>query len=388
MMMKSTFVVFVLGLSLFARAEGQPGAEVREIALANRHGAVRISRTGARVTSYIPAGGTETLADLAAGAGGIPLCWPWFQYNGPRGEASPKHGVARYRDFEVLSVTNGMETSEAVLRLCSDEATRREFPFDFELLLTVRLDDRLRLTLTGRNTGSEPFAVTEAFHPYLLRSAIPLLEDLGSDVFRTWEPNATSHLRTQGLGPDDWRTFVCVENGTFRKEDAYTLTPGASHTLTRSIGPMKPVTDEPCDTSIQARIDAAARSGGGRVVVGPGRHLVGQIELRDHVELHLEKGAVLEGRRCPTDYRRLRIPYTEGDLMAVILAENVSDIAVTGEGEIFGNGGAWPQPVSWANNQEGYRPRGLYIRKADNVSLDNVIFETSGDARRQNLVRE
>ena len=279
-------------------------AAANEISLTNRYGSVRLETHGARVTSYVPAGGTETLAMLASGTGGIPLCWPWFQFNGPQGERSPKHGVARYRDFEVVSVTNGVEASEAVLRLVSDEATRRDFPHDFELTLTVRLDRNLNLALTGRNTGNDAFTVTEAYHPYLLRQAIPLLMDTGSGRYRTWEPDRTSHTKTQGLGPEDWRTFVCVENGTFKQEEAYTLAPGEAHTLTRTLGPMQRVNpDEALDTSIQAEIDAVAKAGGGRVTVKPGRHLVGQIELRDNVELHLEKGAVLEGSRCPADYR-------------------------------------------------------------------------------------
>ena len=47
---------------------------------------------------------------------------------------------------------------------------------------------------------------------------------------------------------------------------------------------------------VQSRIDACAARGGGCVVVPAGRHLVGQIDLRSNVELHLEKGAVLEGK--------------------------------------------------------------------------------------------
>ena len=45
----------------------------------------------------------------------------------------------------------------------------------------------------------------------------------------------------------------------------------------------------------QAAIDAADAAGGGRVTVPAGVHPVGQLDLRSNVELHLEKGAVLEG---------------------------------------------------------------------------------------------
>ena len=45
----------------------------------------------------------------------------------------------------------------------------------------------------------------------------------------------------------------------------------------------------------QSRIDEASKSGGGRVTVPAGRHPVGQLYLKNNVELHLEEGASLEG---------------------------------------------------------------------------------------------
>ena len=49
------------------------------------------------------------------------------------------------------------------------------------------------------------------------------------------------------------------------------------------------------EVAIQARIDAASATGGGVVTIPAGRHVVGQLDLKSGVELHLEKGAVLEG---------------------------------------------------------------------------------------------
>lgn len=63
---------------------------------------------------------------------------------------------------------------------------------------------------------------------------------------------------------------------------------------------------------IQLAIDAAAAAGGGRVVVPKGRHLVGQLDLRTNVELHLEEGAVLEGKVGLEHYRVTELPYSEG----------------------------------------------------------------------------
>ena len=40
----------------------------------------------------------------------------------------------------------------------------------------------------------------------------------------------------------------------------------------------------------QAKIDSVAAAGGGCVSVPPGRHLVGQLDLKSNVELRLRKG--------------------------------------------------------------------------------------------------
>ena len=206
------------------------------LALTNRFGSVSVDTYGARVLSYVPSGGSEAFAMLPSGYGGVPLCWPWFQYNGPQGKDSPKHGLARYREFTVVGRENGTEAGRIVLRLGSDDATRRLWPHDFSLTMAVELDGRgLSLCLTGENTGTEPFSVTEAFHPYLLRSVVRNLTDVGSGEYRTWDPDATSHLKTQGLAPADWKKFVCVENGVFAQDHAYVLKPGERHALTRTL---------------------------------------------------------------------------------------------------------------------------------------------------------
>lgn len=208
------------------------------LSLTNRFGSVSVDTTGARVLSYVPDGGREVFARLPSGYGGVPLCWPWFQYNGPRGDRSPKHGLVREREFATVECANGADRSLAVLRLESDDATRRIWPHDFVLTVRIELSERgLALDMTGENTGESPFEVTEAFHPYLLRTERERIPDDGTGEFRTWDPDASSHLKTQGLAPDDWRTFLCVENGTFLREKAYRLAPGARHTLSRRFRP-------------------------------------------------------------------------------------------------------------------------------------------------------
>ena len=127
----------------------------------------------------------------------------------------------------------------------------------------------------------------------------------------------------------------------------------------------------------QASIDAAAARGGGTVVVPAGRHLVGELELRSNVRLHLEKGAVLEGAVGIENYRNRLMPFSEGTWSAVVSAVGATNVSVTGEGEIFGNGAAW-NPKKGARDAmgctEGVRPRGLFFADCRGIRLEGFLL--------------
>ena len=229
------------------------------VAMTNMCGVVTVDTHGARVVSYIPKGGEEVFFVSETGTGGMPLCWPWFAGNGPCKD-SRRHGIARYKDFEVVGAERIGNDSTLTLRLKSDDETRRLFPHDFTLTVKVRMNDRLTVSMVGENTGKTPFSVTEAFHPYfsVSHSGKCIVEDIDSDEYRLvdpvrvrtlsftdegekgryiWRPSPKSHL-SKSVSPimaDDWLRFICVENGTFKKDEAYILKPGESHTLTRVI---------------------------------------------------------------------------------------------------------------------------------------------------------
>ncbi len=132
---------------------------------------------------------------------------------------------------------------------------------------------------------------------------------------------------------------------------------------------------EPDRRDFQRDIDDAAAKGGGRVVVPAGRHLTGGLILRSNVELHLEKGAVLEGSTNTNDYPVVELPFSEGKWMAVVMAVGATNVAVTGEGEIFGNGSLFPRAKG--PNQEGARPRGLFFGNCRNVRLEGFRLRDS-----------
>ena len=90
--------------------------------------------------------------------------------------------------------------------------------------------------------------------------------------------------------------------------------------------------------ALQAAIDDVAASGGGRLTLPPGTYLSGGIVLKDSVTLHLAKGATLLGSTNHLDYAR----GSAGGL-ALVSANDATNVAIEGEGVIDGRG--WGAPV-------------------------------------------
>ncbi|MFA7421940.1 MAG: glycoside hydrolase family 28 protein [Melioribacteraceae bacterium] len=80
---------------------------------------------------------------------------------------------------------------------------------------------------------------------------------------------------------------------------------------------------------IQSAIDAAASSGGGKVIIPAGNFASGTIVLKSNVELHLELGARLLGSVNRQDY-------SDSIALALIVAKDQKNISITGKGVIDG----------------------------------------------------
>ena len=131
----------------------------------------RVALQGAHLLAWQPAGAAPVIwlsqaAMFAPGQpvrGGVPVCWPWF---GAR-EGLPTHGFARTRLWQVRAASTDA-AGQVVLRLgLQDDADTRalwDHAFDVELLLTIGAT--LSLTLISRNTGDQPFTLTDALHTY------------------------------------------------------------------------------------------------------------------------------------------------------------------------------------------------------------------------------
>ena len=93
---------------------------------------------------------------------------------------------------------------------------------------------------------------------------------------------------------------------------------------------------------IQKEIDLCALHGGGIVTVPSGNYRTGTIFMRNGVTLHLESGVHLTGSDDIQDYPLPVDLFSDGANQlrgrSLILAENVSDIGITGNGVIDGNG--------------------------------------------------
>jgi len=92
--------------------------------------------------------------------------------------------------------------------------------------------------------------------------------------------------------------------------------------------------------AIQLAIETIAHRGGGVVYVPPGRFLTGGIELRSHITLYLEAGAVLLGSQKLEDYLYHPGPLVEADANGrhLVFARDCEDVEIAGLGTIDGQG--------------------------------------------------
>lgn len=228
--------------------------------------------------------------------GGVPVCFPWFadRTDDPRpdGVPSPKHGFLRTRPWQVVDLSledNGRV--RVTLQARDDDHTRALFDHAFEATAIVSMGATLSVTLEVRNTGGTELPFEEALHTYfevgdarrtrvLGLDAGPFVDKVDGRARKTWsgdpltfagevdavfvghkgavtidDPVFERHLRVEktgsrttvvwnpgpvlaqtipDIGPDAWRSFVCVESANALPH-AVALPPGATHTLTQRV---------------------------------------------------------------------------------------------------------------------------------------------------------
>lgn len=134
-------------------------------------------------------------------------------------------------------------------------------------------------------------------------------------------------------------------------------------------------------------IKACSDAGGGRVVVPLGKWLTGSIHLRSNVNLHLMQDATLIFSRDLDHYLPVVFTRWEGmecyNYAAPIYGNGLSNVAITGEGTIDGQGDFW---WDWKSTQ-GPTVQRLYQMVVAGVPPSERVFGTAEDALRPNLVQ-
>nr|NIO42310.1 glycoside hydrolase [Burkholderiales bacterium] len=132
--------------------------------------------------------------------------------------------------------------------------------------------------------------------------------------------------------------------------------------------------------AIHKAIEACAATGGGQVMLPPGRYLSGTVHLKSHVTLFFEAGATLVGTTDLDQYQHPKIP----DFMpeakwgkwhrALILGDGLEDIAIAGQGVIDGN------KVFDPTGEERMRgPHTFVFVNCRNVTVRDVSFVDSAN---------
>ncbi|MCO5238227.1 MAG: glycosyl hydrolase family 28 protein [Chitinophagaceae bacterium] len=160
-----------------------------------------------------------------------------------------------------------------------------------------------------------------------------------------------------------------------------------------SVGDGKVLNTKP----IQNLIDKASEQGGGIVLIPAGKFLTGTLVMKSNVELHLEKNAILLGSTNPFDYKEVEMKghpvspkQDDNSQLALLVAYQSNNIAVTGSGTIDGQGrelalnidslyhvGIIKDPNYGGRPNETVRPKLLRFSMCNNVTIREATLKNS-----------
>jgi len=132
---------------------------------------------------------------------------------------------------------------------------------------------------------------------------------------------------------------------------------------------------------IQNSIDRISESGGGTLIIPPGEFLTGSLILRSGVSVRVSEGALLKGSTSLDDYLNIQPRYvalrTFRPTRQLIYAEDQTDISITGDGTIDGQGAAFKK-TSEGDEPGVTRPHLIQFINCRNVRIENVTMRNSG----------
>jgi len=133
--------------------------------------------------------------------------------------------------------------------------------------------------------------------------------------------------------------------------------------------------------AIQKAIDVCEKKGGGTVHLTAGTYLSAPIVLKSKITLQLDKGATLLGSPDHGDYPAMTMFHLP-DLQPLVSAVNASNVAITGEGTIDGNGESWWQMARSIRDAgilgSGHpRPKLIIFDHCKHVRVEGVTIQNS-----------
>lgn len=243
----------------------------------NQHCHAVIALQGAQVLSFKQKKSGKDLLWLSKGntyqpskaiRGGIPLCFPWF---GPAHmKTGPSHGFARNKVWQCTNIFVHEDSHLLQFKLRYDDQTLTLWPFKFELVMTIQCGELLRIDFELVNLDAHPFLFTFAWHSYfktqISTTAIHGLQELEyidqlkdqtqkqeqnilqvdqeidriypitkgkfciqsediSNIYIStntqsavvWNPWIEKSKTLLDIVTDDWKNFICLENGQVGK---------------------------------------------------------------------------------------------------------------------------------------------------------------------------
>jgi polygalacturonase len=141
--------------------------------------------------------------------------------------------------------------------------------------------------------------------------------------------------------------------------------------------------------AIQSAIDQSSAKVGATLVVPAGTFVTGSIFLKPGVNLCFETNAVLKGSQDTNDYPWIETRIAGLEMKwpaALINADSVTNLVISGEGTIDGSGLRWWQEY-WATRRKELdgldphfkvgRPRLVHIIRSGNVTVRDVLMKDS-----------
>ena len=142
-----------------------------------------------------------------------------------------------------------------------------------------------------------------------------------------------------------------------------------------------------CAAAINAAITTCTKAGGGTVNIPAGLWLTGAIHLKNNVNLHLDKDAVVRFSENPKDYLPVVFTRWAGfecyNYSPLIYAQDCHNIAITGSGTIDGNGRPW---WPWEERQEATAYRMYEEQILKDIPPEQRIYGTPEDGLRPQLI--